>query len=276
MGRTPARMVSRFCGNPAPSAARSQISGGPPGIAESRFRRRSSANGVFPGTGRIPARHGSRKPAWPAGRRAARPAPVRAPGEVIIELLREFITHGRSKVDPVVVESGTCRSRPDVSTRHDVWFPNAGRYIGTDFQKGLDVDVVADAHRFTEAFEAESIDILISCSVFEHLKYPFLAAHEAMKSLKIGGLLFVQTHQSFPIHAFPHDYFRFTKEGLAGLFGSEMGFQVIGSDYEFPAQVLAECDPGTANGSAFLNVCLYGIKVAPTPDTYRFEYDAPD
>ena len=43
-------------------------------------------------------------------------------------------------------------------------FPGAAEYIGTDFQAGLDVDVVADAHSLSEAFAPESFDAIISLS----------------------------------------------------------------------------------------------------------------
>ena len=193
-----------------------------------------------------------------------------------MNLLETFLQAGRMMDRPTVVEMGVCRSNPAVATRHDSWFPDAGRYVGTDFQAGLDVDVVADAHRFAEAFEAESIDVLISCSVFEHIKYPLLAAHEMMKTMKVGGLLFIQTHQTFPIHAYPYDYHRFSREGLAALFGTRNGMRVLQTCYEFPAVIQSERDPNTATAESYLNVCLYAQKFAPTPDEFRYEFDMPD
>ena len=35
------------------------------------------------------------------------------------------------------------------------------------------------------------------------------------KSLKSEGVLFLQTHQTFLIHGYPSDYFRFTTEALS-------------------------------------------------------------
>jgi SAM-dependent methyltransferase len=169
-----------------------------------------------------------------------------------------------------ILELGTCRSQPDKPTISRGLFPGAADCIGTDFQAGLDVDVVADAHSLSSAFAPESFDAIISLSTFEHLKYPFLAAHEILKCLKVGGRLFIQTHQTFHLHAYPSDYFRFSTEALAAMFPPQMGFRVDGTLHEFPAEIRSVL--GTTS-PAFLNACIFGTKVAPTPDD--FIYDLP-
>jgi SAM-dependent methyltransferase len=172
---------------------------------------------------------------------------------------------------PSVLELGTLRSQPGRSTMHRDWVPNAGEFLGSDIQPGPDVDIEADLHRLSEVVGSERFDVIISCSTFEHLKYPTLAAHEVMKALKVGGLLFVQTHQSFPLHGYPFDYFRFSREALASLFGTEMGFRVEATNYDFPVQLYARRLPGAQRYPAFLNTTLWGEKVAPTPEGYRYE-----
>ncbi|HEY42978.1 MAG TPA: class I SAM-dependent methyltransferase [Anaerolineae bacterium] len=174
---------------------------------------------------------------------------------------------------PRVLELGTKRSIPDRSTRRDKWVPNASEYLGSDIESGVDVDIVADVHRLTEVVGEEQFDVIISCATFEHFKYPHLAAHQVMKALKIGGLLFIQTHHTFPLHAYPYDYFRFSREALAGLFGTEMGFRVIETKYEFPARVYSSQIPTSFRAPAYLNVCLYGEKVGTTPKEYIYEFD---
>jgi SAM-dependent methyltransferase len=188
-------------------------------------------------------------------------------------LLEKFLAHCQAMPQPRVLELGTMRSVPTRSTRHDAWVPHASQYLGTDINSGPDVDIVADVHRLTETVGEEQFDIIISCSTFEHFKYPHLAAHEVMKSLKIGGILFIQTHQTFPLHSYPYDYFRFSREALAGLFGTRMGFQVHATDYEFPARVFTLREKAIPHQPAFLNVRLYGEKVAKTPAQYLFDFD---
>jgi len=188
-------------------------------------------------------------------------------------LLEEFLTRCRSICAPRVLELGTKRSISTRSTRHDAWVSNAGQYLGTDISAGEDVDIVADVHRLTSTVGEEQFDIIISCSTFEHFKYPHLAAHQIMKALKIGGILFIQTHQTFPLHSYPYDYFRFSREALAGLFGIQMGFRVIATDYEFPARVLTFREQFPPAQPSFLNVRLYGEKVERTPSHYIYDFD---
>jgi hypothetical protein len=182
----------------------------------------------------------------------------------------QFVLALREVPEARILELGTCRSDRDRPTISRHLFPGAAEYIGTDFQAGLDVDVVADAHALSQSFAPEYFDGIVSLSTFEHLKYPFLAAHEILKCLKIGGRLFVQTHQTFQLHAYPSDYFRFSTEALAAMFPKEMGFRVDTTLHEFPAEihsVLGVTKP------AFLNSCIVGTKVAATPDS--FVYDLP-
>ncbi len=188
-------------------------------------------------------------------------------------LLDDFKARCSSLPAPRVLELGTARSIPTRSTKHADWVPNAGQYLGTDITPGPDVDIVADIHRLTQVIGEEQFDAIISCSSFEHFKYPHKAAHEIMKALRVGGIVFIQTHQTFPLHAYPYDYFRFSREALAGLFGTRMGFRVLATDYEFPARIYSQQDPHASAIVSYLNVRLYGEKLAPTPAEYIYEYD---
>jgi SAM-dependent methyltransferase len=189
-------------------------------------------------------------------------------------LLAEFLRCCRQLPTPRVLELGVKRSRPAYSTRHDVWVPHAAEYVGSDFQAGVDVDLVVDAHNMVPAVGESSFDIVITCSTFEHFKYPWLVAHQIMRVLKPGGLLFVQTHQTFPLHSYPHDYYRFTTDALMSLFNPSMGMQVW-SEYAFPAQIHSEKNPGTKDHPSFLNVLLFGRKVSATPVELVYEFEAP-
>jgi len=186
-------------------------------------------------------------------------------------LLNNFIELANNLNLPRVLELGTKRSIINRSTLHKDWIPNSSEYHGTDIDFGEDVDFIADIHNLSQVTGNESYDIVISCSTFEHFKYPHKAAHEIMKTLKIGGLLFIQTHQTFPIHAYPFDYFRFSREALASLFGTEMGFQVISTDYEFPAKIISSEHNIMQKLPAFLNVRLLGKKIEKTPEVIIYE-----
>jgi SAM-dependent methyltransferase len=152
-------------------------------------------------------------------------------------------------------------------------FPNAAEYIGTDIAPGEDVDLVADVHRLTHYTGESAFDIVLTEAGFEHFKYPHLAAHEIMKALRPGGLVFVQTHQTFPIHAVPHDYFRFSTEALRSLFGPRMGMRIHAAGYSSPAAIFSRVDRRGHRQPAFLHVNLFAEKVAPTPTDYVYEFD---
>lgn len=190
-------------------------------------------------------------------------------------ILHEFFLHCQGYESPRVLELGTRIQAGQIKTRRSRWVPQAADYIGVDYIDGDDVDIVADVHRLTEAFPEESVDIVISTSTFEHFKYPHLAAHEVLKVLKIGGSLLMQTHQAFPLHGSPHDYFRFSTEALISLFGTKMGFETRNSQYEYPCRVMSERDKDSKNGEAYLNSAIWGIKTGPTPAEYIYELDSP-
>jgi hypothetical protein len=174
---------------------------------------------------------------------------------------------------PRVLELGSRRSVLNLSTLHKDFVPHAREFLGVDLQMGLDVDLLGDIHRLSSVVGRESFDVIISCSTFEHLKYPHLAAYEIMKTLTIGGLLFIQTHHSFVQMDSPVDYFRYTREGLSGLFGTRNGFSVKAVDYEFPARLVTERVPDLKNTDVYLNTILYGQKTGRTPAKYVYEFD---
>jgi hypothetical protein len=185
-----------------------------------------------------------------------------------IEMFLDYV----AKMDcPKVLELGTLRSKPDRSTMHKSFVPNASEYHGTDIVYGLDVDFVADVHKLSETAGKESYDVIISCSSFEHFKYPHLAAFEISRTLKTNGALFIQTHCCFPLHAYPYDYFRFSTEALNGCFGKKNGVNIQMTNYEFPCAITA-ADVGMSSVS-YLNCNLFGIKSMKTPPSYIYEFD---
>jgi len=184
--------------------------------------------------------------------------------------LELFIEAAKEIDHPLVLELGTLQSIPGRSTLHKDFVPHHSAWIGTDIKAGPDVDGVADVHQLSRFFGKEFFDIIISCSTFEHFKYPHLAAFEISKCLKRGGLVFVQTHHCFPLHAYPYDYFRFSTEALSACFGNNNGVQVISACYEFPSIISSE---EIENHSDFLNTCYFGRKSMSTPKHYQYDFD---
>lgn len=161
---------------------------------------------------------------------------------------------------PRVLELGTRRTGTGIPTARQGWASPDATYICSDFMEGLDVDVVADAEKLSYTFGVESIDAVIACSVFEHIRRPWLAAVEIGKVLKPGGKVFVQTHFGFPIHAYPYDYWRFTRQALETLFGQDNGFKNVQSYYAFPCSILSPEATGNIYHPAFLNTYIVAEK----------------
>jgi SAM-dependent methyltransferase len=170
---------------------------------------------------------------------------------------------------PRVLELGVKQSQPGRSTMHRVFVPHASEFLGTDFESGPDVDVVADLHNLSKVVGVEQFDAIISCSTLEHVKYPWIAACEIARSMKVGGVLFIQTHQTFPLHSYPFDYWRFSREALEALFTASIGFGEVITDYEFPCQIYSEDDLNARNCASYLNVRLCARKTSPSPADWQ-------
>jgi len=101
-------------------------------------------------------------------------------------------------------------------------------YVGFDFYPGNNVDVVGDAHKLSTYFpEGEKFDVIYSSAVFEHFAMPWLVAIEISKLLKVGGLLYIETHFSFGSHERPWHFFQYSDMALKVLFSPSMGFECI-------------------------------------------------
>jgi SAM-dependent methyltransferase len=160
---------------------------------------------------------------------------------------------GRSLPETRILELGTLRSDPNFPTHHREWNPLAN-WVFSDIEEGVDVDIPADAHTLAPFADA-AFDAIVAVSVWEHLARPWLACHAAYRVLKPGGRMYVATHQSFPIHGYPDDYFRFSDHALALIF-EDAGFIVDSTDYSYPAQIIPPPEVTRWNSAApvYLNV----------------------
>lgn len=110
--------------------------------------------------------------------------------------------------------------------------------VGFDIQAGEGVDIVGDVHKASEYFKPNEFDAVYTTATFEHLRRPWIAARELAAVTRRGGWIYCQTHQSFPLHNYPGDYFRFSTEALREIFAPDAGWRVIACEYEHPAKVL--------------------------------------
>ena len=117
-------------------------------------------------------------------------------------------------------------------------FTGYAEYVGFDIHEGDGVDVVGDCHALSRYFPAEHFDFMFSISLFEHLAMPWKAVLEMNIVLKHGGLVFVATHPTWPAHALPFDFWRFSKESFKALFNQWTGFEILRADEGLPCAIV--------------------------------------
>lgn len=93
---------------------------------------------------------------------------------------------------------------------------------GTSYD-GMDIDpahatIVGDAHAAPVA--DASYDTVVSNQMLEHVARPWVVASEMARVLKPGGTCIVTAPFMTPYHAHPHDYYRYTEEGMRALLES--------------------------------------------------------
>jgi SAM-dependent methyltransferase len=95
------------------------------------------------------------------------------------------------------------------------------RYCGVDLAVGdaawdyARLDAVADL--IALPFRADAFDAAIHIVTIEHLREPGRALAEIGRAIKPGGYLLVAAPHEWEVHQAPHDYFRYTRYGLAYL-----------------------------------------------------------
>lgn len=136
------------------------------------------------------------------------------------------------------LEAGTRRLVDTRPTHHRDRFPHLSDsdYVRLDIEPGPDVDVVGDLHALPPDWTGR-FDCFIACAVWEHLRRPWIAARETARVLAPGGRFLVTTHQCYPLHAHPDDYFRFSKEALRLLF-EDAGLIVEAADYQHRCSIV--------------------------------------
>jgi SAM-dependent methyltransferase len=151
--------------------------------------------------------------------------------EPSIDITLRFFERAHSLRPRRVLEAGTLQALPGRSTHLRARFPEISDedYVRMDIAGGPDVDVVADLHAMPAEW-SNRFDAFIANAVFEHLERPWLAAKEVFRVLAPGGLFMVATHQTFPLHGYPRDFFRFSREALRLIF-EDAGFIVEASEY---------------------------------------------
>jgi SAM-dependent methyltransferase len=92
----------------------------------------------------------------------------------------------------------------------------AGEYVGLDVVPTASADVVGTVEEMP--LEDGRFDLVLCTQVLEHCEDPASAVRELRRVTAPGGRVLASTHGVQVYHPSPHDYWRWTHEGLAKLF----------------------------------------------------------
>lgn len=96
-------------------------------------------------------------------------------------------------------------------------------YKSQDIEKThLELDFIGDLSRYKE----NDFDTVICNHVLEHTPEPEKLIKDIHEKLKSGGKLIITAPHMFYMHGLPHDYYRFTKQGLEYLL-KKSGFKIL-------------------------------------------------
>ena len=99
------------------------------------------------------------------------------------------------------------------------------KYLRVDIDPEAKPDIVADAAKLP--LKSNSVHFIILKSLLEHVTEPWSVINEAHRVLKKGGALYFFVPFFNRIHAAPHDYYRFTNEGMRYLLRNFSNVDVI-------------------------------------------------
>ena len=204
---------------------------------------------------------------------AARPLQRKRPDDPYHTVFADFIARANERSGYRVLELGARGSQVDPRLR------GFSEYVGFDIHPGPNVDVVGDVHSLSQLVSGQ-FDAVYSISTFEHLAMPWKAVLEINAVLAEGGLLFAATHQSWPPHELPWDFWRYSPAAFQVLLNRHTGFEILRAESGLPAIIVPMVrDVGTREvhrSPASLGVSVLARKLsAPRPDL-RWDLTAAD
>jgi len=152
------------------------------------------------------------------GKMASRYYYLRQLRKKIEDVIKEFIATSPKKL--VLADYG-CGNKP----YQPLIEPFVEQYIGIDLPENPTADIHISPEGRIELND-ESLDVVLSTQVLEHVISPSSYLLEAHRVLKKDGQLILSTHGYWMFHPDPTDFWRWTSAGLKKIV-SEAGFEVI-------------------------------------------------
>ncbi len=132
---------------------------------------------------------------------------------------KEFMIYCQKYIRGRTLDLGAGRTK-----YKDIITQSSKEYVAFDMIPGPTIDIVGDI--IATGLPDNYFDTVICTQVFEHIPRPWLAVKEITRILAINGICIITAPFIQTSHADPHDYFRFTFDGLLSLCKDE-GLEVI-------------------------------------------------
>jgi SAM-dependent methyltransferase len=162
-------------------------------------------------------------PAWP-GETRRRPAATSATWVVrsaIAQWLEAEAAAIEARGDRVRVLDVGCGAKP----YYPYFARIAASYVGVDVVENPNAEVLGAVEDLP--IDDESFDLVLCNQVLEHCDDPTQAVRELRRVTAPGGRVLASTHGVQVYHPSPHDYWRWTHEGLARLFESSATWEHV-------------------------------------------------
>ncbi len=118
----------------------------------------------------------------------------------------------------------------------EAWTPRS--YVGVDITPGAGVDVLCDICEVSARFGRDVFDVVLCTEVLEHVRDWRGAPRELTAVLRPNGILLITTRSlGFPIHGYPHDFWRYELADMPQIL-SGMNIESLESDPYAPGVFL--------------------------------------
>jgi SAM-dependent methyltransferase len=143
---------------------------------------------------------------------------------LVYRLMEEVLAYAAARYARGRLLDVGCGSKP----WQGLFAPYVDEHLGVDRTRSphdpVAVDIVATAYEIP--LEGSSVDTIVMNAVLEHLEEPQRALAECRRLLRPGGHLIITAPFVWPVHAAPHDFFRYSPYGLRHLLAAA-GFEIV-------------------------------------------------
>ena len=125
-------------------------------------------------------------------------------------------------------------------------------YVGVDLKGGFSMNDAVAVSEYLP-FKNDFFDVALCTQVLEHVNDPLKTLREIHRTLNDKGVLFLSTHGTYFEHPGPHDFWRWTREGL----------RKILTDNNFKVEKITPC------GGSIITICRLLNNYVPGPRRMR-------